>query len=182
MYTYSYLVCMPDIFIFMFCFEPPPSLSLIIKLVWHFLTLKSANQPTTTRCGCTPCMPKPSVFLYYYIPSLTGRWLPVRPSLWLVLTIFTHCEVKLVKIDHNSEKWMVTSYCALFYSKYADRNTEDKFEEIDNCGIMAAATPSTTTIDCNSSTDSLLKNLTQGQNAFIRLRRQRYWGIKSFKY
>ena len=44
----------------------PPSLPLIIKLVWHFLTLKSANQPTTTRCGCTPCMPKPSVFLYYY--------------------------------------------------------------------------------------------------------------------
>ena len=172
----------------MFCFEPPPSLSLIIKLVWHFLTLKSANQPTTTRCGCTPCMPKPSVFLYYYTPSLTGRWwwLPVRPSLWLVLTIFTHCEVKLVKIDHtNSEKWMVTSYWALLTANtYADRSTEDKFEEIDNCAIMAAATPSTTTtIDCNSSTDSLLKNLTQGQNAFIRLWRQRrYWGIKSFKY
>ena len=56
-------------------------------------------------------------------------------------------------------------------SKYADRSTEGKFGGIKNCAIMTAATPSTT-IDCNSSTDSLLKNLTQGQNAFIRLRRR----------
>ena len=52
-------------------------------------------------------------------------------------------------------------------SKYV----EGKFGGIKNCAIMTAATPSTT-IDCNSSTDSLLKNLTQGQNAFIRLRRR----------
>ena len=30
-------------------------------------------------------------------------------------------------------------------SKNADRNTEGKFGEIENCAIMAAATPSTTT-------------------------------------
>ena len=43
--------------------------------------------------------------------TTTGRWwwMPVRPSLWLVLTIFTHCEVKIVKIDYDSEK----SYLAL---------------------------------------------------------------------